>query len=752
MKNASILAAAFLCASLSACRRNGIPLYRDATQPVEARVRDLLSRMTVAEKIKQLDMYHGEEVAVMQGHDATAFDSAACARSLDSTGAGSVHDFYPLSPAIANRVQDYAIRHTRLGIPVLFIEEGLHGYNGKGSTFFPVPLALSTAWDPGLVHRVGHRIAGEARGHGIDMILGPVLGLARDPRWGRVEETYGEDPFLNATNGVAMVTGLQGDTLDAPDAVIAEPKHFAMHSIPEGGSNTSPVSVGEREARSDFLYVFSRAVREGGARGIMAAYSEYDGIPCIDNHWLLTDVLRKEWGFRGFVLSDLGAIKMTLADHHVAMDTGDALAQALEAGVNMQFYDFAHATFTRALREDLDSGRLREGTLDSAVADILRVKFELGLFDHPYTDSASALTPGSGDSLALTAAREGICLLKNEGRLLPLGGRHLSVAVIGSLATSNYLGDYSAEGTGIPILDALKGMAGDSLDIRYAQGYSQDTSLAAQRPLLSEAAALARRSDVSVVVLGETEAVDGEGKDRAGLGLDAAQQRLLQTVSASGKPVVAVLANGRPLTIGWAAAHVPAILETWYDGVEGGRAIAETLLGRSNPSGKLPITFPRSVGQLPFYYDHKPTSWHRYVDEASSPLFAFGHGLSYTAFRYSGLSLAPEAISDTGTTQVKLSVTNTGSRPGTEVVQLYVRDLEASVTTPVKALKGFRRITLAPGQSGEVCFPLGFDALSVWNREMKRVVEPGRFLIMVGSASDDIRLSDTLRVAGARSL
>jgi beta-glucosidase len=341
--------------------------YQDAGLAVEKRVTDLIGRMTVDEKLHQLDMYWGREVANMSGHEASSYSEEKVEQMIGNTGIGSIHDFYPLRAEITNEIQKYALEKTRLGIPVLFIEEGLHGYCGIGSTTFPIPLQLSAAWDTSLVHSVGRAIASETRAHGVDMILGPVL---------------------DALNGVAMVKGLQGSSLDRADAVIAEPKHFAVHGIPEAGSNTSPVSIGEREARTSFLYVFEKAVRDGGAMGIMAAYSELDGIPCVDNKWLLTDVLRNEWGFKGFVLSDLGAIKMTLENHKVAADTSDALAQTFKAGMNMQFYDFDHAGFQRAMLKALNKKMLSDEDLNRAVHDVLKVKFMLGLFDHPFTDTS----------------------------------------------------------------------------------------------------------------------------------------------------------------------------------------------------------------------------------------------------------------------------------------------------------------------------------------------------------------------------
>jgi beta-glucosidase len=719
--------------------------YQDAGLAVEKRVTDLIARMTVDEKIHQLDMYWGREVANMNGHEASSYSEEKIEQMIGNTGIGSIHDFYPLHAEITNEIQKYALEKTRLGIPVLFIEEGLHGYCGIGSTTFPIPLQLSAAWDTSLVHSVGRAIATETRAHGIDMILGPVLGLARDPRWGRVEETYGEDPCLDASNGVAMVKGLQGKSLDRVDAVIAEPKHFGVHSIPEAGSNTSPVSIGEREARTSFLYVFEKAVHDGGAMGIMAAYHELDGIPCVDNKWLLTDVLRKEWGFKGFVLSDLGAIRMTLENHKVASDTSDALSQTFKAGLNMQFYDFDHPVFRRAILQALDKKMLSEEDLNKAVHDVLKVKFLLGLFDHPFTDTSlvsKVVHTKENQELALKAAREGICLLKNEHGLLPVNKNIRSVAVVGTLATSTYLGGYSNnDAKGISIVDGLKERAGNSLQINCIKDTIKVPSI-----YQTKAVELVKKSDMAIVVLGEDTKVVGEGKDRANIDLDEIQLDLVKALHQTGKPVVVVLFNGRPLTINWVAQNIPSILETWFSGEKGGLAIADVLLGNINPSGKLPITFPRSIGQVPFYYNHKPTSRHVYVDEVNTPLFPFGLGLSYTSFEYSGLQITPAKIPVSGTATISVKIKNTGKVEGTEVVQLYIRDEISSVTTPIISLKGFSRINLKPEESGTVNFELGPEQLSLWNREMKRVVEPGEFKIMIGSSSEDIRQTGSLWV------
>lgn len=740
LKAVAILLFFSLCTGVPDCFGQKYP-YRDAAIPVELRVKDLLSRMTREEKIKQLDMYRGLEFMPMgDAHEATVYNEDTLARALGNCSVGAMHDFYPAYASLSNKVQHYVVKHSRLGIPVLFIEEGLHGYSGKGSTSFPIPLALSATWDTALIYQVGRSIATEARADGTAMILGPLLDVARDPRWGRMEETYGEDTYLVSEIGLAMVKGLQGGNVGRQDAVISEPKHFAGHAFPEAGSNTGPVNIGVREMRTVFLPTFEKAVKQGGALGIMAAYHETDGIPSVDNKWLLTDVLRNEWGFKGFVLSDLGAVRMTLENHHVAKDTTDAIAQALNAGLNMQFYDFGHADFLKAVDTALHNHTLSAAKLDSAVADVLRVKFLLGLFDKPYIDTTlfkRLKNNAVHQRIALQAAQESICLLKNDNRILPLK-KTQKIAVIGPLAKSNYLGGYSnTEDTAVSLLAGLQQRAGEGMQIGYAAGILGTDKAAA----LDSAVRLVKNSDVAVVALGENPQEVGEGKDRAELDLDTAQLQLIKAIQRTGKPVVAVLMNGRALTINWVAANVPAVVESWFNGEKGGLALADILLGNVSPSGKLPVTFPRSVGQIPFYYDHHPTSYHRYVDEKDTPLFPFGHGLSYTTFKYSDLKTPQQPVSAKDSFSIGLEVTNTGKVAGDEVVQLYIRDEISSVVTPVQSLKAFCRVALQPGQTKRVVFKLNaFDALALWDRAMRHVVEPGKFKVMIGSSSEDIRL------------
>lgn len=737
--------------------------YQQKNLSTQQRVKDLVSRMTTMEKIRQLDMYRGWSICSMgENHEATTFDPDSVRKVFKEGSIGSVHDFYPVSATLANQVQHYAIQNTRLGIPVLFIEEGLHGYSGKGSTSFPIPLALASTWDTSLIYQVGRAVGTESRAHGTDMILGPLLGVSRDPRWGRMEETFGEDTYLVSEIGVSMVKGLQGGDVSRPDAVVSEPKHFAVHPAPEAGSNTGPVNMGLREIRSVYLPTFEKAVKEGGALGIMAAYHEIDGVPSVDNQWLLTDVLRKEWGFKGMVVSDLGAIRMSLENHSVAKDTTDALAQTLNAGLNMQFYDFGHQSFELAIDSALHQKMITRERLDSAVSDVLRVKFLLGLFDRPYTDTSllkKVVHSKEHQDLALKTASEAAVLLKNENHILPIE-KGKSIAVIGALANSHYLGGYAnLQDTAISLLTGLRRRAGNRTIIEYAPGLSsivtreKDTTgsyeriQTADQQALTQALDLVQKSDIAVVALGEDPDEVGEGKDRAVLDLPARQQHLIEAIYKTGKPVVVVLFNGRPLCINWVAAHIPGIIEQWFGGEKSGLALADILLGNTNPSGKLPVTFPRSVGQIPFYYSHKPTSYHRYVDEAPTPLYAFGHGLSYTKFSYSQLELPKESVPRGGSFQVRLKVTNSGKVSGTEVVQLYIRDLVSSVTTPVKALKGFNRVYLVPGASREVVFEIPVqEALGLWDRRMNYVVEPGSFNIMVGSSSEDIRLKGQVQV------
>jgi beta-glucosidase len=523
---------------------------------------------------------------------------------------------------------------------------------------------------------------------------------------------------------------MQGSSLNTDYTVIAEPKHFAGHGSPEGGLNMSPVHAGEREVRSIMLKSFEPAVREGKAMGIMAAYHDIDGVPCTGNPWLLNKVLRDEWGFQGFVLSDLGAIRRLYDTHHVVDSSTNAVLLALNSGVDMQFYDFDHETFQNAIINGMKDGKVSEVALNQAVARVLRIKFLLGLFDHPFVDEnldSTVRRCQAHADLALESARQSMCLLKNEGGLLPLKKDIERIAVIGPNANIARLGDYSEGATESSIegmLEQIKRLVSTKTKVIFYDGEN-----------IKKAVTLAGKADIVILGMGEWLKISGEGFDRSDLNLPGNQKELLEALVGTGKPVVLVLQNGRPLTISWAAKHVPAILEAWYPGEFGGRAIAETLFGDNNPAGRLPITFPRSVGQLPVYYNHFPSKKNSYIEGESSPLFVFGHGLSYTTFKYDDLNVTAPSANSADDVLVSCKITNTGKREGDEVAQLYVRQETASVVTPIKALKGFLRIHLNSGESKVVTFHLKQSDLAVWDANQEWRVEPGEYTVTMGGDS-----------------
>jgi beta-glucosidase len=602
----------------------------------------------------------------------------------------------------------------------------LHGYSD--GTVFPAPINLAATWNPDLARRTGAAIATEMRAAGVDMVLAPVLDLAREPRWGRVEEDFGEDPYLTGRLGLAYVQGAQGESLDSDHSVIAEPKHFVGHGSPESGLNTSPVHIGERELRSIMLKSFEPAIREGHAMGVMAAYHEIDGVPVAADPELFDSILRGEWGFKGFVLSDLGAIRRLWEDHHVAADAKDAIVQAINAGVDMQFYDFSHDVFQNAIISGVKDHSLSTEALDRAVSAVLRAKFALGLFDHPYTDvSLTDRAKRSKEHLALSleSARESMTLLKNSGRLLPLPKTTRRIALIGPNGAVARYGDYEDEKNGrhISIAEGLRALLPNAT-IAVDDGSN-----------IEKAVAKARDADVVILALGEFQGISGEGSDRQSLELPSNQEQLLEAVVASGKPVVLVLENGRPLTISWAANHVPAILEAWYPGEFGGEAVAEVLFGDYNPGGKLTITFPRSLGQLPDFYNFDPSKTSKYVDGDGKPLFPFGYGLSYTTFRYDNLAVKAPTDGNESDVVVTVDVTNTGTVEGDETAQLYVHHDVSSVEVPDRALKGFLRFHLKPAETRRVEFNLKPSELTIWGKRHAWIVEPGTYTVLVGGSS-----------------
>ncbi|MBD0832029.1 glycoside hydrolase family 3 protein [Aestuariibaculum sediminum] len=847
--------------------------YQNSNLPVEERIADLLNRMSLEEKVRQMDMYKGE--FFKDGED---FDRAKTNEKIGDLGVGAIHDIYPRSAKMINDLQKHVIKNNRWGIPALIMCEMLHGYLDEGSTAFPMNIGLGATWDTALMEKVGRVIGAEARAHGVHFGLGPVLGIGREPRWGRVAETFGEDTYLAGELGLAMLKGIQGDTLASDRAIISEPKHFAVHSYPQAGGNSSPVIVGERTAREDFLPTFEKVYKQGGALGAMCAYSELDGIPCAANHWLLTDVLRNEWGFKGIVVSDLGAIKYIQTTHYVADSPKESIRQAVSSGVDMQFYDFSNEFWQDTLIELVNEEKLSMADIDRAAGGVLRLKFVLGLFENPYTEKGlieKRFHSKEHQEIALEAGRKSISLLKNKNNLLPLNKDLKSIAVIGPNADASRLGGYSVKNkVATTVLQGIKEVAGKNTNVLYEEGvplivkgqiipskylytpdgkqhglkgeyfnnrevegspaltrideklefdwpwnpgegvndddfsirwtgYIQsDTSFDGWIGLSSDdgirmwiddqlvidnwrkgatnivttpkyieagkkykiriemweggwgarahfrwnlekinlqpAVDIAKNADVAVVVLGESRELVEENRDVATLDLHGMQQELIEAIQATGTPVVCVLLNGRPLSVNWINENVPAILEAWFPGEAGGRAVADVLFGDYNPGGRLPISFPKSVGQLPIYYNQKPSAIHRYVSESENPLYTFGYGLSYTKFEYSNLKVSSDKIHVDGSVKVSVDVKNTGEYDGDEVVQLYINDVYSSVTTPRKTLKGFERVFFKKGETKTIEFELTSDELAIWNRDMKRVVEPGEFIVMVGGNSNDV--------------
>ncbi|HUJ33490.1 MAG TPA: glycoside hydrolase family 3 N-terminal domain-containing protein [Candidatus Acidoferrum sp.] len=733
------------------------PDYRHKSLPIEKRVADLLSRMTLEEKVDQLAGGMHPGLLDTSGRFTPDQAEEMLRQLFREDNTVSAYD----AAVLRNAAQRYAVEKTRLGIPRIFMGEALHGYMSNGATSFPQVLGLASTWDPALVHQVFTAAADEMGSSGTEQAFTPVLDLARDPRWGRTEETYGEDPYLVSRMGVAAITGLQGDTfLIDRHHVMATAKHF-VHGQMEGGRNTGPSNISERELRESFLVPFEAAVKEAKAGSVMASYNEIDGIPVHVNHWLLGTVLRQEWGFQGYITSDGGALQMLYETHHVAADAADAAREAIAAGVD---YDLSDGSVYRTLVDLVKQGKVPESQVDAAVAHILAAKFRLGLFENPYVDPEyAARTTNSLEhkKLALKAAQEAIVLLKNQGNLLPLDLKKLkSVAVIGPNAADVHIGGYSREpGHSVSILEGIRQrLAGSGVNALYSEGckitngvegwrgwYENNVKVvdaATEVESVRAAAETARRADVAIVVVGENETTNREAwseqhlGDRDSLDLLGAQGQLIKAVFETGTPTVVLLINGRPLSINYAAEHVPAILEGWYLGEEGGTAAADVLFGDVNPGGKLPVTFPRSVGQLPAYYDHKPSRNRSYAFVDNSPIFPFGFGLSYTTFRFDNLRIEPAKMHAGDTATVRVDVTNTGGRSGDEVAELYIHQRISTVTQPVIALRGFRRISLKPGEKTTVEFKLTPEALSIIDENMRRVVQPGMFDVRVGSSSD----------------
>ena len=701
-------------------------------------VDSLLAQMTLQEKVGQLMQYAGYQAVTGPGQP-VAGDA-----QIRSSQVGSFLNVH--GAANTRRLQRIAVEETRLKIPLVFAHDVIHGFR----TIFPVPLAEAASWDPGAAERSARIAAIEATAHGLHWTFAPMVDIARDPRWGRVVEGSGEDPLLGSAMAAARVRGFQGADLSANNTMAATAKHFAAYGGAEGGRDYNIVEVSEQTLKEVYLPPFFAAVA-AGAQTVMASFNEVNGVPLHANRRLLTDVLRGEWKFDGLVVSDWGGIQELLA-HGVAATRADAGVLALKAGVDV---DMVSGIYPGELPGALAQRRVAEAEIDEAVRRVLRLKYRLGLFQDPYrysdTTRERTLTLAPEHLVAAReVGRKSIVLLKNERRVLPLSKTVGTIAVIGPLADDrrSVLGSWHAAGRpeeSVTILAGIRAAVSPQTKVLYAKGVPADTMNTAG---IAEAVAAARQADVVVLVLGEREEMSGEAASRAWIDLPGAQEALARAVHATGKPTVAVLANGRPLSVVWLAAEVPAILETWFLGTQMGHAVADVLFGDYNPGGKLPVTFPRATGQIPIYYNHKNTGrppaqdnkyTSKYLDVPWTPLFPFGHGLSYTTFAYDNLRLSAPTIRASDTLTVSVDVTNTGDRVGDEVVQLYVQDEVASVTRPLKELKGFSRVTLRPGERRAVTFWLRADDLAFYDALARRVTEPGFFKVFVGTSSASVR-------------
>lgn len=753
--------------------------YKNSNLSVELRVADLLSRMTLEEKVGQLLCPLGWEMYEIQENE--VYPSEKFKQLVKERNAGMLWATYRadpwtrktlengLNPELAakagNALQKYVMENTRLGIPMFLAEEAPHGHMAIGTTVFPTGIGMAASWSPELIKEVGNAIAKEIRSQGGHVSYGPVLDLSRDPRWSRVEETFGEDPVLSGILGASMVDGLGGGNLSQKYATIATLKHFLAYAVPEGGQNGNYASVGIRDLHQNFLPPFRKAI-DAGALSVMTSYNSIDGIPCTSNHYLLTQLLRNEWKFRGFVVSDLYSIEGIHESHFVAPTKENAAIQSVTAGVDVDLGGDAYTNLCHAVQ----SGQMDKTVIDTAVCRVLRMKFEMGLFEHPYVDpkiAAKTVRRKEHIELARKIAQSSITLLKNENSILPLSKTINKVAVIGPNADNRYnmLGDYTAPQEDSNVKTVLDGILTklSPFRVEYVRGCAiRDTTVNE----IEQAIEAARRSEVVIVVVGGSSARDfktsyketgaavaeegsvndmecGEGFDRASLSLLGRQQELLESLQKTGKPLIVVYIEGRPLEKNWASEYADALLTAYYPGQEGGNAIADVLFGDYNPSGRLPISVPRSVGQIPVYYNKKAPRNHDYVEVSSSPLYSFGYGMSYTTFEYSDLQVVQKSAR---CFEVSFKVKNTGKYDGEEVSQLYMRDEYASVVQPMKQLKHFERFYLKKGEEKKVTFVLTEEDFFLVNYTLKKVVESGTFQVMIGSSSDDIRLEKSISV------
>ena len=708
------------------------PVRSQRTQNVEQRVNALLVQMTLEEKLGQLQQLDGEGNGNFRPEHLELVRKGLLGSTLNVRGAQRT-----------NQLQRVAVNESRLKIPILFGFDVIHGYR----TIFPIPLGEASSWDPSLAERSTAVAAQEANNAGLRWTFAPMVDIARDPRWGRITEGAGEDPYLGAAFARARVRGFQGADYSAPDKILACAKHFVAYGAAEGGRDYNTTDLSENTLREIYFPPFKAAV-DAGVGTLMSSFNAINGVPASANPFTLTKVLRQEWKFDGFVVSDYTSVK-ELINHGIAANEEEAAAAALNAGVDMEMVSRSYNAFGPQL---LKQNKLTTATIDEAVRRILRIKFRLGLFDHPFTDEAaepnSLLRPES-IRLAREIAGRSMVLLKNDRDVLPLAKNVGSIAVIGPLADDRraplgwWAGDGKEENTVTP-LAGIKAKVSAQTRVAYAKGCDVKGESTAG---FEEAVNLAKQSDVALVFVGELAEMVGEAASRSSLDLPGRQLELVQAIHATGKPTIVVLVNGRPLSIGWVVNNVPAILESWMGGSQSGNAIADILFGDVNPGGKLPVTFPRTVGQVPMYYNYMNTGrppeeqnryTSKYIDLPWTPLFPFGYGLSYTKFRISNPQLSTPRIDINGKLTVSVEVENVGRRAGDEVVQVYIRDPVATMTRPVKELKGFQRVTLQPGEKRRVEFTLGHEELAFWNREMRYVVEPGEFKVMIGPNSADV--------------
>lgn len=869
--------------------------YKDSALAPEARAKDLLERMTLEEKAAQMDMIRGVELAtkIHEAHFCSVDENSdfyweKVEKSIGKKGMGFVHDVYSV-PAVLNKLQKYLVEETRLGIPCIFTGEALHGLSYPGATVFPMPINMGAAFHPELTKEVGAAIAAETRSLGICEILAPNLDLAREPRWGRVEETFGEDTYLSSEMAYAIITGEQGEDIGRPDKIVCEPKHYCVHGIPEGGTNCSPARVGTREVETAYLPVFEAGIKKAGAYNAMASYNCIDGEAVIASDHYLRKVLKERFGLKGYVRADFGAVNRLKTSHHMTTDSKESIRLAVNAGLDVQGFDFPNQYWEETLVELVTEGKIAMETIDEAVLRILRVKFELGLFEQPYTDETNykaVVRCEKHKQISYEAARESIVMLQNKNKVLPLSKEIRSIALIGPSSGRQRIGSYSSVPYGYRVeslVEAVKRKVGGDTVIRqhdgcavserdialvpkewfqdgvvleyfnnpdfsghpigsdkmnavnfnwilakphrdleftgysvrmrgilkvnthdftqseeikgklvfttndsvrvYIDGSCVIDSVGAEKQKLPQCAftfrngaehtllveyicdvngnnvtlsmdfhddslegavAAAKESDVVVLVCGDDKVTSGEGMDRSDLRLYGKQRELVRQVCALNKPVVLVLENGKPVDLSYESGHLDSILVAWFGGERGARAIADVLFGDVCPSGKLPISFPKNVGQVPCYYSMLPGGSTEYLEGTRKPLFSFGHGLSYCDFKYENLVVRQKEKQYEY--EVTVEVGNSGNMAAEEVVQVYVEDLQSSIVTPRKLLKAFQRIKLQPGEKKTVCLALDFDSFKLLNRAYEWVVEPGDFVIMAGSSSEDIRLSSTITI------